>query len=326
MDADGDFIVAWQSFGQDGSGEGVYAQRYGTTFSEFSATSSDDTLLLRRNGSNFEMFHQNPPIGAPDISQTLTDMTSLTLQLLGGNDTVIIDFSGGNPIPPGGLIANGGADNDTLAFQGNSPAAILLQPDGSLMIGGLPVTLTDIETIDLTTNSAILHATPETRDAQLATLTSQIASARNTDPNALWTGPGLTSSTAAANPDHTTTLAILLNDKGDNTPIYQTFANQPVGPSDILIKYTWTGDADLTGKIDANDYFKIDHGFANHDTGYNNGDFDYSGTIDANDYFLIDKSFAQQSTPLAANQPAPLQLIKPIPKHKQRKPHHPHPH
>ncbi len=28
MDADGDFVVAWQSYGQDGSGYGVYAQRY----------------------------------------------------------------------------------------------------------------------------------------------------------------------------------------------------------------------------------------------------------------------------------------------------------
>ena len=28
MDADGDFVVTWSSHGQDGSGWGVYAQRY----------------------------------------------------------------------------------------------------------------------------------------------------------------------------------------------------------------------------------------------------------------------------------------------------------
>lgn len=28
MDADGDFVVAWESFLQDGSGDGIYAQRY----------------------------------------------------------------------------------------------------------------------------------------------------------------------------------------------------------------------------------------------------------------------------------------------------------
>jgi hypothetical protein len=31
MDADGDYIVAWSSFGQDGSGNGIYAQRYNAT-------------------------------------------------------------------------------------------------------------------------------------------------------------------------------------------------------------------------------------------------------------------------------------------------------
>jgi Ca2+-binding RTX toxin-like protein len=30
MDSDGDFVVTWSSFGQDGSGQGVYAQRYNT--------------------------------------------------------------------------------------------------------------------------------------------------------------------------------------------------------------------------------------------------------------------------------------------------------
>ncbi|MBN4002192.1 hypothetical protein [Nostoc sp. LPT] len=28
MDADGDFIITWMSYGQDGSYDGIYAQRY----------------------------------------------------------------------------------------------------------------------------------------------------------------------------------------------------------------------------------------------------------------------------------------------------------
>jgi hypothetical protein len=28
MDADGDFVVTWQSYGQDGDADGIYAQRY----------------------------------------------------------------------------------------------------------------------------------------------------------------------------------------------------------------------------------------------------------------------------------------------------------
>jgi hypothetical protein len=57
--------------------------------------------------------------------------------------------------------------------------------------------------------------------------------------------------------------------------------------------------------VDADDYFKIDTGFASGGmlTGYGNGDFDYSGGIDADDYFLIDNSFAGQGSPLAVPEP-----------------------
>ncbi|MCA9096637.1 MAG: hypothetical protein KDA68_24320, partial [Planctomycetaceae bacterium] len=48
MDADGDFVITWQSIGQDGSGYGIYAQRYnaagetqGTEFQVNSFTNED---------------------------------------------------------------------------------------------------------------------------------------------------------------------------------------------------------------------------------------------------------------------------------------------
>jgi hypothetical protein len=76
--------------------------------------------------------------------------------------------------------------------------------------------------------------------------------------------------------------------------IYSEFDGQAVDVHSILVKYTWNGDADLTGNVDANDYFLIDKGFAVGLSGYANGDFDYSGVVDANDYFLIDNARASQ--------------------------------
>jgi hypothetical protein len=96
----------------------------------------------------------------------------------------------------------------------------------------------------------------------------------------------------------------MLNDKGDSTPVYASFAGEPVGINDILVKYTYNGDADLNGKIDADDYFQVDNGFAQKLTGYRNGDFDYNGIVDADDYFLIDRAFAGQTSVLAPQQPA----------------------
>ena len=53
MDADGDFVIAWASEGQDGSNFGVYAQRFGTSGSpptafSISPTINEDTPLKRR--------------------------------------------------------------------------------------------------------------------------------------------------------------------------------------------------------------------------------------------------------------------------------------
>ncbi len=43
MDADGGFVVTWQSFVQDGSGYGIYAQRYNNAAGFPRATSSAST-------------------------------------------------------------------------------------------------------------------------------------------------------------------------------------------------------------------------------------------------------------------------------------------
>jgi hypothetical protein len=59
--------------------------------------------------------------------------------------------------------------------------------------------------------------------------------------------------------------------------------------------YTWHGDIDLNGQIDADDYFRIDAGFLNQAKGRRNGDINNDGKIDADDYFMIDSSFLGQS-------------------------------
>ncbi len=78
----------------------------------------------------------------------------------------------------------------------------------------------------------------------------------------------------------------------------------------ILVKYTWNGDMDMNGKVDADDYFLMDSGFLSGGAlkGYRNGDLDYNGTVqrgivDADDYFLIDSAFLGQNQVLARSAP-----------------------
>ena len=85
----------------------------------------------------------------------------------------------------------------------------------------------------------------------------------------------------------------------------------------ILVKYTYTGDANLDGRIDAVDYFRLDQGFLTGARTYRDGDFDYSGRVDANDYSLIDLAFLRQGDPLLGTapatptQPLAMSLVKP---------------
>ncbi len=64
--------------------------------------------------------------------------------------------------------------------------------------------------------------------------------------------------------------------------------------TDILVMYTYAGDVNLDGKINGDDYFRIDQGFSGHLTGYENGDLNYDGRVDADDYFIIDRNYVKQ--------------------------------
>ena len=77
----------------------------------------------------------------------------------------------------------------------------------------------------------------------------------------------------------------------------RTFSGETVDANSILLKYSWNGDADLNGTVNADDYAIIDAGHASHKAGYRNGDFDYGGGEGGSsvDYAIIDAAFANQS-------------------------------
>ena len=74
-----------------------------------------------------------------------------------------------------------------------------------------------------------------------------------------------------------------------------TFDGFAVADTDVLVKFTYYGDADFNGVVDFDDYSRIDAGFNNNGTGWFNGDFDYNGIVDFDDYSLIDQAFNTQS-------------------------------
>jgi hypothetical protein len=65
------------------------------------------------------------------------------------------------------------------------------------------------------------------------------------------------------------------------------------------LRYTFTGDENLDGVINGDDYFAIDAGFAGTQPSYAKGDLNYDGRINADDYFLIDSNYNKAAVPLA---------------------------
>ncbi len=93
-------------------------------------------------------------------------------------------------------------------------------------------------------------------------------------------GPGITSSAFAANPAGNTVLGVAPNSELG----YSTFAGQAVGANDVLIKYTYFGDADLNGFVDtATDFDLYITGLTSGGSfnGWLYGDFDYNGVVDS---------------------------------------------
>ena len=70
-----------------------------------------------------------------------------------------------------------------------------------------------------------------------------------------------------------------------DVPLLSTFDGVPLSGGEIILKYTWFGDADLSGLVDAFDDSLLSAGFFGDPEAAKNpwlfGDFDYDGEIDA---------------------------------------------
>ncbi len=186
-------------------------------------------------------------------------------------------------------IGTGGAvtivDTGTLRTGRN-----VLQLDSLSLAGGMNAWQAKL---DLAGDDMVIHA------ANLAIIADQIRTGGVTTPVA-----GILSSAASADATHLTTLGAILNSSGTGTLIYGS--KTPLGKfdgldtvaTDVLVKFTYYGDANLDGHVDGSDYTLIDYGFNTGVTGWLNGDFNYDGLIDGSDYTLIDNAFNTAAAPL----------------------------
>jgi fibronectin-binding autotransporter adhesin len=238
----------------------------------------------------------NSGVGSITITGGSTALTSLTVgDTNGGTGSVYISGSGLLTVSGPTTVNNG---SSVAIFSGGT---IILTPHGE------PYTQAD--TINgLVILGGTLNITNHAIDlpgADLPTIGALVASGYS---DGAWNGTGIDSSAAANDTTHTTTVGVILNNDGDGNPIYTNpglvmppdkkrlglFQGDNPQVNDVLIAYTYYGDANLDGKVDGSDYTLIDNGYAHHMTGFYNGDYNYDGVIDGSDYTLMDNAFNNQ--------------------------------
>lgn len=280
-------------------------------------TSGDDTIDLAADVVTVE--------GDSEIGYANAEVVHFAL----GAGANALDISG--PIG-GALVIEGGGDG-TYAFASSSPAntqglALTLQDaadvtfETSLVLTSLALEDTSVATLkklDSIYNTSRYIKTTELSIAQstatldlkdnnliidydeaspLAAIEGYIAAGLNY-PNSPWMGTGITSSVAAADTYYRIQALGVIDNSDAEVGGMAYLEGLAVDATSILVKFTWWGDADLNGVVDANDYDQIDKHFLfpPEDT-WSCGDFTYNDVIDANDYSKIDMSFLFQGDPL----------------------------
>ncbi len=170
--------------------------------------------------------------------------------------------------------------------------------------------LANTGTLNLNNNLLVINGTTTT----FATVNSQVATGFN---NGKWNGSGgaINSGSAAADTAHLSALGVIVNDDGTgaSNPLYTSLdGDAALTDGNILVKYTYYGDTNLSGSVDGGDYSRIDSAFLNNQnsantrlTGWFNGDFNYDGVINGSDYTLMDNAFNSQGATLEATIASP---------------------
>jgi len=290
-------------------------------------------VCLDATGQHVQIFENTPMSGPPDYQIACGMFKSLTINGGSSNDRLTVDFTRGNPIAGGSLSFNGGADEDVLTVIQNGSGTISAI-NAQVTLGGASVGLSNVEKQQIILTSLDVQDSAKCnigpggnkvfRTSGLSFGANGVLDLKDNDmivapaydPGAMldrvfdwirlgraggaWTGKGIVSAAARDDATGFTGLGCALNKKDDTqVKLCETFNGLDVSINDILVKYTWNGDANLDGIVNADDYFRIDRGYISQKGGWYNGDFNYDKVVNADDYFLIDSVFIGQKGPLA---------------------------
>ena len=294
------------------SGPGsIVTANYGTVTLAGANSYTGGTRLLSTNLTFATTAAVPPPTAGPINSSTgtVTFAASATPPALIGSGAVVVNVGATVTVPT--IAANQATVDGTLvvtgiATGGSLSSVLAVAGAGQVTVGpadGSRVTLLQVGGLTRGNTIGRLAISPGSKvdvgnallDVTADTLANVTALAARGFAGGTWFGPGLISSRAFGDRVRVTAVGVIPDTADGGTPLYATFGGLTTAATDVLVRATYYGDANLDGHVDAADYTRLDAGFLTGGTGWFNGDFNYDGRVDASDYTLADNAFNQQT-------------------------------
>ena len=250
---------------------------------------NDQLLVTGASGGGDAYTFSNTQFSRTGGGSTFTFSGITTLGLASGTFDSTADLAGLSVIAgSGGLVRfnstqhlgdlNLGASGTVRMVSGGDKVLVVT----SLTFGGGKLDLTDEDLIlNYSSTSPLGTWTGSAYDG----VTGAIATGRN---GGAWNGAsGIITSSASGS---LTTLGV--SEAAQKFSLGPTdtalFDGQTVDSTAVLVKFTYGGDANLDGKLDVDDYGRIDFNVPLGTRNWFNGDFNYDGVINVDDYGIVD--------------------------------------
>jgi hypothetical protein len=245
-----------------------------------SGTSGADPFSLSRDTDGS---HIDWSLGTVTGQVLIADPNGLTLNGLGGSDTLTLDYSHGNPLP--GLLRLNGTFS-VVGLSGNNPLAGV--------------------TLDVN-QSTVYFANPSAQ-IPLSLIRQYINNAYN---QGAWTGTATPSAGAitssAARSAAANTFGI-----GYADSVTGVVSSQPANT--IELRYTLIGDSDLDGTVGAPDAIAMARNYLLPTPAvWTQGDFNYDGVVNMSDALLLQKNFGATMPPAMFAAPAVIPVAAATP-------------
>ena len=252
-------------------------------------------------GGTADMFTDNTGTATNGNHLAVINHSTTTLNITAGSKAVsTLGGAGNSSVSAGASLTANHVRQNQLTVNGN----VSVRPNNVHLATSSEVNQLNVGAsgkLDLTDNNLVVHG------GDIGTLTGTTYSGltglvQEGRGDGTWNGSrGILTSMTDATTGVTTTLAIATADEAGVAG--GVWGGVTVNSGDVLVKYTWGGDADLNGELNGDDYFYIDSSILAQVPGFHNGDFDYNGVTDGDDYFVLDSNilFAQGSQPFASS-------------------------